>query len=190
MKFLRDNSGHVLILRSPFSMWSRTATAEKTPVTPAPRPAVVATPAGSAVTSHCCFMCQSCASPILLPHDQMGLPFANPSVRRIEVRTVAAVCGSCRHIANYSLFRGCPGFDTRHKLMPAPTAGTTLLVEWLQCDASGCPYKVPLFANFDSDLFHQDGVTLTANWVWQNLKCIAGHRIHRTSRPNIAKTPV
>ena len=123
------------------------------------RPPAVTVPA---VTSHCCFFCQWCSSPILLAHDQMGLPFAHPSLRRIEVRSVASVCRSCNHVASYSLFRGCSGFDTRHKLMLAPTAGKTILLEWLQCDASSCPFRVPLFVNFDDDLSAEDAARFIA----------------------------
>lgn len=179
MKFLRDESGHILVLRSPFSLLGKTATVEQTSVTPAVQSAVATPSAAETATSHCRFICQWCAAPFLLPHDPMGLPFAGPSVRRIEVRTIAAVCTSCHHIANYSLFRGSPGFNTRHKLMPAPTTGTTILLEWLQCDASGCPYKVPLFVSFASDLSDKEKLSLVAKWVWHDLKCTAGHRICR-----------
>jgi hypothetical protein len=172
MKFLRNDGGHIFIFRGPSSQASVTAASEHASVAPAP-PAVAA----PAVASHCCFICRSCGSPILLPHDQMGMPFAHPSLRRIEVRTIAAVCTSCHHIDNYSLFRGCPGFNTRHKLMPAPTAGTTSLLEWLHCDGSGCPFRVPLFVTFDRDLSREKRSSIAANWFWQDLTCIAGHRI-------------
>jgi hypothetical protein len=179
MKFLRSDSGQVLIFRTPSSRVGKAETAQQTPVVPASQPANAAPQAVGAVTSHCCFICQWCASPILLPHDQMGLPFAHPSLRSIEVRTVAAICASCHHIASYSLFRACPGFDTRHKLMPAPTAGTTILLEWLRCDMTGCQYKVPLFVNFDSHLSDKEKLSLIAKWVWHNLTCTGGHRIPR-----------
>jgi len=193
MKLLRDESGHILVLRNPFSLPGKTAIVEQTSVAPAPEPAIAAPSAAETATlaSHCRFICQRCAAPFLLPHDLMGLPFAGPSVRRIEVRTIAAVCTSCHHIANYSLFRGSPGFNTRHKLMPAPTVGTTILLEWLRCEAAGCPYKVPLFVNFDSDLSDKEKLSLVAKWVWHDLKCTAGHRIRRPSsipRPDPALT--
>jgi hypothetical protein len=191
MKFLRDESGYVAVLRSPFSVWRKRAAIETHSVVPAPQGTVADSTPVPAVTSHCCFFCHECGSPILLPHDLMGSPFAQPSLRRIEVRTVATVCMSCNNVGCYSLFRGCPGYDTRHKLMPAPAAGTTLLLDWLQCDASGCPFRVPLFANFDSDLSDQDKARLTENWSWHDLQCFSGHRIRRadlTKRPSAALT--
>ena len=184
MKFLRNESGQIVLPRTPFSLWSKTAPTELRYTPPGPQPAVAAATPAPAVTSHCCFVCRWCGSPILLPHDRMGLPFANPSVRRIEVRTIATVCGSCHLVGNFSLFRGCPGFDTRHKLVPAPVAGTTLLVEWLKCDAPGCPFQVPLFVNFESGLSEDDKTRLSAKWIWQTLKCMSGHSIRRTAAPS------
>ena len=175
MKLLRDESGHLTALRNPFTYWSKTTMPDQSAEV-VTRPPAVTVPA---VTSHCCFFCQWCSSPILLAHDQMGLPFAHPSLRRIEVRSVASVCRSCNHVASYSLFRGCSGFDTRHKLMLAPTAGKTILLEWLQCDASSCPFRVPLFVNFDDDLSAEDAARFIASWIWHDLQCISGHRIHR-----------
>ena len=174
LKFLRNNSAHIFISRVSSFQANKNATPEHPSVTAA----VAVSPAVLAVASHCCFICQSCSSPILLPHDQMGMPFAHPSLRRIEVRTIAAVCTSCHHIDNYSLFRGCPGFNTRHKLMPAPTAGNYVppAVVALQMDRiahSGSPF----FVNFDRDLSHEEQSSLAANWFWQDLTCIAGHRI-------------
>jgi hypothetical protein len=183
MKFLRNDSGHIFIFHGSSSQSSNTAASGHASVVPS----VAAPPIVPAVASHCCFICRSCGSPILLPHDQMGMPFAHPSLRRIEVRTIAAVCTSCHYIDNYSLFRGCPGFNTRHKLMPAPTAGTTFLLEWLHCDGSGCPFRVPFFVNFDRNLSYEEQSSLTANWFWQDLTCIAGHRIRplvSAPRPN------
>jgi hypothetical protein len=177
MKLLRDEGGYAAALRNPFAHWSKTTTTEQSAEPAAP--SVTERKAVAAVTLHCCFFCQCCNSPILLPHDQIGLPFAQPSLRRIEVRTIASVCKSCNQVGTYSLFRGCPGFDTRHKITPAPAAGKTILVEWLECDAAGCPFQVPLFVNFDSDLSPEDAAKFVASWVWNDLVCISGHRIRR-----------
>lgn len=188
MKLLRDESGHVAVIRNPFAHWSKTAASEQS--AEAAIHSVAAPKAVKAATLHCCFFCQWCNSPILLPHDQMGLPFAQPSLRRIEVRTIASVCKSCNQVGNYSLFRGCPGFDTRHKLTPAPASGKTILVEWLECDAAGCPFQVPLFVNFDSDLSAEDAAKFVASWVWNDLVCISGHRIRRrVSAPHRDRVP-
>jgi hypothetical protein len=179
MKFLSDEFSNISPRRRPVFFWSKT-TAPDEPVDVAAHPAALP-PAAPAVTSHCCFYCQTCGSPILLPHDQMGLPFAQPSLRRIEVRTIATVCTSCNHISNHSLFRGCPGYDTRNKLMPAPTSGRTVLALWLQCDGSDCPFRVPLFVNLDSDLSNESYAGLVANWIWDDLTCIAGHNLRRAA---------
>jgi hypothetical protein len=176
MRLLRDESGYLAALRNPFASKATTAEQATDGVVTHPAPVLKAFPA---VTSHCCFFCLRCGAPIPLPHDQIGLPFAQPALRRIEVRSIASVCRSCKHVGNYSLFRGCPGYDTRHKLMPAPISGKTILVEWLQCDAPGCPFRVPLFVNFESGLSPEDAAKFIAGWIWHDLKCMSGHRIRR-----------
>ena len=69
---------------------------------------------------HCCFYCTWCGQPIFLPNDRIGSPFGNPDARKIDVRSIATVCHNCKHIGNYSMFRSCRGFDTRHKVMHSP----------------------------------------------------------------------
>jgi hypothetical protein len=109
----------------------------------------------------------------------MGQPFGHPTVRKIEVRTIATVCQSCRLIASYSLFRGCSGFDTRHRLLPSTVSGSTVLFDWLKCDAEGCPFRVPFFVNFDRDLSLEEKARVVTNWIWQDLVCMSGHRIYK-----------
>src|ERR1700750_230300 len=179
MKLLRDESGYVLVLRG-LEVLPGGKTAEREETSPAPVQAVNAAANISCSVPHCCFYCAWCGQPILLPHDRIGSPFGNPDARKIDVRSIATVCGNCKHIGNYSMFRSCRGFDTRHKIMHAPNTGETALLHWLQCAEKTCPAWVPLFVRLDRDRPMAEGDA--AEWLWDELTCAAGHRI--------AKVPV
>ena len=174
MKFLRDESGYVLVLRRPrlISVGEATETAEE-----ARQPAKTAEPVRRATCAvpHCSFVCEWCGAPILLPNDRIGSPFGNPDARKIDVRSIATVCFHCKHIGNYSMFRGCHGFDTRHRIVHALNCGTTALLHWLRCEESTCPARVPLFVRLDGDT--AENPAAAAEWLWDSLTCASGHRI-------------
>jgi hypothetical protein len=178
MMKLLDDSGYLLVLPTSDSSQNKTSAVEmRTPIsTMADRaniPQVVARP----TVSHCCFYCKWCGSPILLPHDRIGSPFGNPSVRRIEVRSIAAVCDACNHVDCYSMFRACRGYDTRHKMVNVPLTGNTELLGWLQCEEPTCTFKVPLFVTLQGSLSEEEVKMLTKCWFWEQVTCVSGHPI-------------
>jgi hypothetical protein len=71
--------------------------------------------------------------------------------------------------------------------MPAPVSGDTVLLEWLQCDAQDCPFPVPFFVNFESGLSTEDKLRLAAHWIWQDLRCMSGHRIRRAAQSHLPR---
>jgi hypothetical protein len=126
---------------------------------------------------HCCFYCSWCASPILLPHDSLGLPFGGPLIRRIEARSIGTVCGSCNHAAVYSLFHGCTGYTTRHKFVPARPKGRTVLLDWIRCDERTCESPLPFFVTLEDEASENRIKEQSAQWLWEGLKCTVGHEI-------------
>ena len=174
MKFLRDERGYVLVMQGPSLLVSgKTVENESGAIQHAQMARAVAAPICS--VPHCCFYCAWCGQAILLPNDRMGSPFGHPDARKIDVRSIATVCGHCKHIGNYSMFRTCRGFDTRHKIMHAPNTGETALLHWLQCAEKTCPARVPLFVRLDRDQPMAEGDA--AEWLWDELTCAVGHRI-------------
>lgn len=172
MKLLCDESGYVLVLRNWHVLQGgKVAVTEE--ATPAPVEAVSSTLPSNCSMPHCCFYCAWCGQPILLPNDRIGSPFGNPDARKIDVRSIATVCRSCKHIGNYSMFRSCRGFDTRHKIMHAPNSGETALLYWLQCVEQTCPARVPLFVKLEGDAPEAEA----AEWLWNDLTCASGHCI-------------
>src|SRR5258708_5369289 len=139
MNILSDESGQVLILSQPFGMRAKSISPAHS--SPAIQKAEAANPLVAAVRAeaqHCRFYCRWCESTIMLPHDKLGNPFASPYLRKIEVPPIATVCSSCNHVAGFSLFRGCYGYDTRYGLVSAQLAGNTVLVDWLRCNEKTC----------------------------------------------------
>jgi hypothetical protein len=181
MKFLRDESGHVLLFPSirgrHFHSKQTDATTAATPDAP-PEPIRIELK-GSLLppTQHCRFYCQNCGEQILLPHDKMGMAFAGPFLRKIEARSIGAVCGACAHVAGFSLFRGCYGFDTRNKLVDVAPNGKTALVDWLKCEEETCTFPLPLFLTTEDELIGERAKEFAASWDWRDLECTAGHRI-------------
>lgn len=174
MKILRDESGYVLVLRGPnFAVAGRAE--EKAQELPIPARPVPQVQHATCALPHCCFYCSWCGEPILLPHDRIGTPFGNPDARKIDVRSIATVCHHCKHIGTYTMFRGLRGFDTRHKITLALGSGTTLLLNWLQCEEKTCTARVPLFVRLEQDPQEED--PQVAEWLWDELTCALGHRI-------------
>jgi hypothetical protein len=139
-------------------------------------------PAESAVLrimQHCCFHCSSCPAIISLPHHRLGLMFAGPAIRRVDVRSIATVCSSCRLVGGYSLFRGAYGYDTRHKLASVQPAGSTTLVDWLHCEEESCEHPLPLFLHSEADLSAEIVQEIAKAWDWDGLTCMSGHNILR-----------
>ena len=176
MNFLGDESGYVLVMRRPsLLVGGKTVEKESSAPQSAQADRIVETPVCSA--PHCCFYCAWCGQPILLPNDRIGSPFGHPDARKIEVRSIATVCHNCKHIGNYSMFRACRGFDTRHKVMHSPIKGQTVLLHWLQCVERTCPDRVPLFARLDDDA--PPGEAEAGGWLWDELTCASGHPIRQ-----------
>jgi hypothetical protein len=175
MGLLRDESGYVLVLGKP-RLWvvgGSDATAEKqeNPVVPAATRPVAA----ACSVPHYCFYCAWCNEPILLPADRIGSPFGNPDARKIEAQTIATVCLHCNHIANYSMFRGCRGYDTRHRIMHSQLSGETVLLNWLRCKEPLCQERLPLFATIDPE--NRMNENDAARWTWEELTCSLGHAV-------------
>ena len=172
MKRLLDESGYVLVLGRPYLVAGNKTAEDRAAVSP-----VICRPATQAVANcsapHCSFICSWCNGTILLPNDRIGSPFGNPEARKIEVRSIATVCHHCRHLSHYTMFRGCCGFDTRHKLVHAPLQGRTALLSWLQCSEKTCTARVPLFVRF----LEPEQEMLASSWSWENLTCASGHAI-------------
>ena len=178
MRFLRDESGYVLVLRRPRLMVvggteeKEETAAQQIKLVPRPQ---VATAACS--VPHCCFQCSWCGQQILLPNDKIGSPFGNPDARKIEAQTIATVCLGCGHIANYSMFRNCRGYDTRHRIMHAQRTDETVLLNWLRCDEPLCVTRVPLFAQINPE--NPLNEIEASGWIWDGLTCALNHPIQR-----------
>jgi hypothetical protein len=112
---------------------------------------------------------------MLLQHDRMGSPFGFPDARKIDIRSMATLCRACNHIGHYSMFRGCKGFDTRHKIVQAQMSADPVLLTWLHCVEKSCTARVPLFVNTDRERPLQDANV--TEWMWDDLTCASGHRI-------------
>ena len=126
---------------------------------------------------HCCFLCAQCATPILLPHDSLGLPFGGPLIRRIEARSIGTVCRVCDQARTYSLFRGCQGYSTRHRFLPSRPEGRTLLVDWLPCEEQTCAYPLPLFVTLGDQETEEELKVRSTAWIWEQLECSSGHAV-------------
>ena len=126
---------------------------------------------------HCCFHCAQCATPILLPHDSLGLPFAGPLVRRIEARSIGTVCPVCDKAGTYSLFHGCQGYNTRHRFVAARPQGNTMLIDWLRCEEHSCAYALPFFAALPDQDTEAELRKRAAGWNWDELLCTSGHAV-------------
>ena len=176
MRLLRDESGYVLVLRKPQFMVPGEIV-EKELEIPQPPPEIQSGQAIRCSVPHCCFYCSWCGEPILLQHDRMGSPFGFPDARKIDVRSIATVCFACKHIGSYSMFRGCRGFDTRHRIVQSQMAGDPILLNWLHCVEDTCTARVPLFVKIDRE--RPMGETEAAEWLWDDLTCASGHRIRQ-----------
>jgi hypothetical protein len=178
MKLWSDQSGNALV----FAIASeKEAASQQEPVhgTLEVVPALSVPESSVRATPHCCFHCTWCEGIIALPHDRLGLMFGGPAIRRFNARSIATVCGSCRHVGGYSLFRGCAGFDTRHKLAPVHAAGTTRLVDLLHCEEATCASALPLFVASERGLTSETVHELAKCWDWEGLTCASGHPVHK-----------
>jgi hypothetical protein len=180
MKLLRDESGYVLVLRRPrFIVAGETAAAEQKQDKAAPVASPAARPVAAACSMpHYCFYCTWCGVPIMLPTDRIGSPFGNPDSRKIEAQTVATVCLHCHHIANYSMFRGCRGYDTRHRITHTQLSGETVLLNWLRCTEPLCQSRLPIFATIDPERRADENDAVL--WIWDGLTCSLGHEVRPT----------
>jgi hypothetical protein len=126
---------------------------------------------------HCCFYCLWCGTAMLFPHDSLGYAFGGPQIRKIETRCIGTVCRKCDRASAYSLFRGCPGYDTRHKFMPSPPVGRTMLLDWLACMEKSCVFPLPFFVTFDEQFTEENVKEQAAQWLWDDLSCAVSHVI-------------
>lgn len=172
-----DQSGNALVFA--LAPEAKSASQKPSPAVVEVAPAISSGGNGARATQHCCFHCTWCEGIISLPHDRLGLMFGGPAIRRFNARSVATVCGSCGHVGGFSLFRGCAGFDTRHKLAPVPAAGTTSLVDLLHCEEATCASALPLFISSERALTTGAAQELAKNWDWEGLKCASGHPVRK-----------
>lgn len=166
MKFLRSLGEQIGILTSAEHMSSESVVTKQPPKD------------GASVETaipHCCFYCSWCRSEILLPHDSLGYAFGGPMIRKIETRSIGTVCTACAHAAAYSLFRGCPGYDTRHKFVESSAKGRTLLVDWLPCIEDSCVFPLPFFVVFDNEFTQENLKERAAQWIWSDVTCSVSH---------------
>ena len=188
MGLLRDEGGYVLVLGRPRLMvvgGTAVAKEEKQKqVEIAAKPAVVS----ACSVPHYCFFCSWCGEQVLLPTDRIGSPFGNPDARKIEAQSVASVCMKCKHISNYSMFRNCRGFDTRHRLIHAQRNGDTVLLNWLRCEEPLCVKPVPLFVNANAEELLDEADA--ANWCWDELTCCLGHPTRQISLDPTLQLPL
>lgn len=188
MGLLSDESGYVLVMGRPRLLVLGERAAEKEearrPVEIIAKPAVVA----ACSVPHYCFYCSWCGEQVFLPTDRIGSPFGNPDARKIEVQSVASVCMKCSHISNYSMFRNCRGFDTRHRVTHLQRKGETVLLNWLRCEEPLCMKPVPLFVNTDPENpMSEDNA---AGWLWDELTCCLGHRARQISLDPTLQLPL
>lgn len=178
MKFLRDDSGQVLVFPGLFGAHGRTRAAERSnDGTNKPEVSDKQRSVLQAKTPHCCFYCRWCEAPLALPHNSMGMMFGQPAVRRIEARSIATACSACGHVGDYSLFRACHGFDTRYKIQDVETKGKTVLVDWLHCEEPTCTARVPFFLTLEQPVEEVEGRKIVKTWQWEDVYCASGHPI-------------
>ncbi|HWT66950.1 MAG TPA: hypothetical protein VN151_12620 [Terracidiphilus sp.] len=177
MRFLRDERGELLIL-TPRDSVSPTGVPRSVPAAPAKAASQPSAPQPRRPdTQHCRFFCQWCGATILLQHDRIGMPFGAPYLRKIEVRSIGAVCNACNHVSNFSLFRGSPGYDTRNGLVPAEPREDVVLIDWLKCKEETCSYPLPLFLQPRQLVSLATIQEIALQWHWKELTCQMGHRI-------------
>lgn len=179
MKILRDETGQVILGLATDTQAAAAPSDSQPAASFQEEPRAVPAARTARPTPHCCFHCRYCDAVISLPHDRLGLAFAAPVLRCTNVRSVGAVCGTCHHVAGYSLFRGAHGYDTRHKLAAVHPAGNTILVDMLRCDEETCPHPLPLFVTAEGALTGDAVKDLGKAWDWDGLTCAHGHRIRR-----------
>ncbi|HTB98185.1 MAG TPA: hypothetical protein VK716_14330 [Terracidiphilus sp.] len=182
MKFLRDESGEVLVFPGLFGTRGQLRAAElhgegaRKPGLADAQPSVIRRRA-----AHCCFYCRWCEASILLEHNSMGMMFGQPAVRQIDARSIATICRGCGHVGDYSLFRACHGFETRHKIIDSEAVGKTILVDWLHCEEKTCTARVPFFMTMENPMEEMEGRKLEASWLWEGVECASGHPIVPTT---------
>jgi hypothetical protein len=176
MTLLRVVNDRFPLFASPDQTRARTASTEQTEIKNG-EAAPGAVPVIETEIPHCCFYCAQCATPILLPHDSLGLPFGGPLIRRIEARSIGTVCPNCNCAGVYSLFHGCQGYNTRHKFAPAPPAGRTVLLDWLRCEEHTCGFPLPFFVTLREDGAEQTLKESAAGWNWDEVTCSSGHQV-------------
>lgn len=186
-KLFSDESGYVLVLQRPQLFPGRAAEKELSTKLPV-REVGVVVEAPRCVIPHCCFYCAWCDHPVLLSNDRMGSPFGNPDARKLDVRSIATVCLHCKHICNFSMFRACRGYDTRHKIMHTANSGDTLLLNWLHCVESTCTARVPFFVKMENG--ENPEAMRTEEWLWDELTCASGHAIKQVPLDATVRLPL
>jgi hypothetical protein len=80
-------------------------------------------------------------------------------------------------VSDFSLFRGSAGYDTRFHHVTVQPVGATVLVDWLKCEESTCPFPLPLFLVREEPLSVDEVRALAADWSWTELTCQSLHPI-------------
>jgi hypothetical protein len=109
--------------------------------------------------------------------------FGDPALRGIDCGSIAAVCGSCRHIGAYSLFPDSPDRGTRDEAIYAETPGKPVLLDWLRCEDKTCECRMALFVQWQGIVTGNEYRAIWPQLIWSDMKCPAGHSILRPVFP-------
>lgn len=116
--------------------------------------------------------CNACGSPILLPNHMLGHFFGDLSDSIIRSSAIAFVCHRCRRLQVLNVEDFVTG-----QIRGLPRASDTLFCGWLERTDASCKLLVPLYAQWPLDFPENDRAIDAMSWMWDNLRCSAGHTI-------------
>jgi hypothetical protein len=131
------------------------------------------------VIPHCLFHCKYCGLPMLLPHEKLGRPFADPAFRSIDSLSVAVACSHCRHVGMYSLLANSPDRGPRDSVVSLAQNADCEFLRWLGCEEKNCKILLPVFAQWSAATSAGERQADIKTWVWDGLHCLAGHSISK-----------
>jgi hypothetical protein len=123
------------------------------------------------------FHCKSCEYTMSLRAETLGHTFGTPKLRLLDADSVAIACPKCKHVSNYSLLRGSPGYNPQDDVGWGRPHMETVPLEPLRCEVEGCTTPLPLFAMWSATATEEVRKADRSTWQWENLHCPLGHRI-------------